>query len=115
MVRPIVAADTDGWRQVVVPSGSLRIRCVLGRNLVFLSIERQTWRRLSGVGSGPSGLLTTLSQSTGRSQMDHADVEYATSGAASTLGQDRRNLDGEASYAVPAALKDDAQAADFRI
>lgn len=50
-----------------------------------------------------------------RSQTEHADVEYAESGAGSTLGQDRRGLGGEASYTVPAVRKDDTHAADFRI
>ncbi len=36
-----------------------------------------------------------------RSQTEHADVEYAESGAASTLCQDHRGLVGETSYAVP--------------
>jgi hypothetical protein len=50
-----------------------------------------------------------------RSQTEHADVEYAESGAASTLCQDHRGLVGEAGYTVPAARKDDAHAADFRV
>lgn len=50
-----------------------------------------------------------------RSQTEHADVEYAESGAAGTLCQDHRGLVGETSYAVPVARKDDTKAADCRI
>ncbi len=94
-----------------------RIRHALGKSLTFFSVERQTGRQLSGQGSGSSGVRTTRSQSTGGSQTGREDVEYAESLAASTLGQDqdRRGLGGEASYAVPAAQRDDIQAADFRI
>ncbi len=97
------------------PSGGLRIMHALGRILAFLPIECKTWRRLSGLGSGPSGVLTTLSQSTDRSQTEHADVEHAESGAVSTLGRNHRGLCSEANYAVAAARANDTQAADFRI
>lgn len=33
MVHPIVAVDTDGWRQAVAPIGVLRIRHALGSNV----------------------------------------------------------------------------------